>query len=43
MSPLFFLWLAQLEQKAKIADERRQELADAQALLDEEIEEASEA
>ena len=43
MSPLFFLWLAQIEQKAKIADERRQELADAQALLDEEIEEASEA
>jgi cytochrome c oxidase assembly factor CtaG len=43
MSPLFFLWLAQIEQKAKIADERRQELVDAQALLDEEIEEASEA
>jgi cytochrome c oxidase assembly factor CtaG len=31
MTPLFFLWLAQIEQKAKIADQRRQELADAQA------------
>ena len=31
LSPLFFLWLAQVEQKARIADQRRQELADAQA------------
>ena len=31
MTPLFFLWLAQIEQKARIADQRRQELADAQA------------
>ena len=31
MTPLFFLWLAQIEQKAKIADQKRQELADAQA------------
>jgi len=30
MTPLFFLWLAEMEQKAKIADQRRQELADAQ-------------
>ena len=31
MTPLFFLWLAQIEQKARISDQRRQELADAQA------------
>ena len=35
MSPLFFLWLAQIEQKAKIADQKRQELADAQAKTEE--------
>jgi putative membrane protein len=31
LTPLFFLWLAQVEQKARIADQRRQELAEAQA------------
>ncbi len=31
LSPLFFLWLAQVEQKARIADQRRQEQAEAQA------------
>ena len=31
MTPLFFLWLSQIEQKARIADQQRQELADAQA------------
>jgi len=35
MSPLFFRWLAQIEQKAKIEDERRQELEE---YADEEIE-----
>jgi putative membrane protein len=35
MTPLFFLWLSQVEQKARIADQRRQELADAQAMLKE--------
>jgi cytochrome c oxidase assembly factor CtaG len=43
MSPLFFRWLAQVEQKAKIEDERRQELEEAQEYADEEIEETSEA
>jgi cytochrome c oxidase assembly factor CtaG len=43
MSPLFFRWLAQIEQKAKIEDERRQELEEAQEYADEEIEETSEA
>ena len=38
MSPLFFRWLAQIEQKAKIEDERRQELEEAQEYADEEIE-----
>jgi cytochrome c oxidase assembly factor CtaG len=42
MSPLFFFWLAQIEQKAKIADQRRQELADAEQ-AEEEIEETSQA
>jgi hypothetical protein len=32
---LFFLWLAQIEQKARIADQRRQELAEAQARAEE--------
>ena len=41
MTPLFFLWLAQIEQKARIADQKRQELADAQASK-EEIEQTSE-
>ena len=31
MTPLFFLWLAQIEQKARIDDQKRQELAEAQA------------
>jgi hypothetical protein len=35
MTPLFFHWLAQIEQKAKIADQKRQELADAQAKTEE--------
>ncbi len=35
LTPLFFLWLSQLEQKARIADQQRQELADAQARLKE--------
>jgi putative membrane protein len=38
MSPLFFRWLAQIEQKAKIEDERRQELEETQEYADEEIE-----
>ena len=42
MTPLFFLWLAQIEQKQKIADQRRQALAEAQA-VEEEIEQTSEA
>ena len=44
MTPLFFLWLAQIEQKARIADQRRQELADAQAKgakAEDQIEESS--
>jgi cytochrome c oxidase assembly factor CtaG len=41
MTPLFFLWLAQIEQKARIADQKRQELAEAQA-AEEEIEQTSE-
>jgi putative membrane protein len=32
MTPLFFLWLAQIEQKQRIADQRRQEQAEAQAV-----------
>lgn len=39
ITPLFFFWLAQIEQKAKIADQRRQELAAAQ----EDMEQTSEA
>ena len=35
MTPLFFLWLAQIEQKAKIEDQKRQELADAQVKMKE--------
>jgi len=35
MTPLFFLWLAQIEQKARIADQKRQELAEAQAKMQE--------
>src|SRR5207245_9275346 len=30
MSPLFFLWLAQMEQQAKLADQKRQEAAEAE-------------
>ena len=41
MTPLFFLWLAQIEQKARIADQKRQELVDAQA-AEEEKEQRSE-
>jgi len=33
MTPLFFLWLAQIEQKARIADQKRQELAEAQVKM----------
>ncbi len=33
MTPLFFLWLSQIEQKARVEDQKRQELADAQAQL----------
>lgn len=35
MTPLFFLWLAQIEQKTKIADQKRQELAEAQLKAEE--------
>lgn len=42
MTPLFFLWLAQVEQKAKIADQRRQELAATRA-AQEDMEQTSEA
>jgi putative membrane protein len=35
MTPLFFLWLAQIEQKTKIADQKRQELAEAQLRAEE--------
>ena len=35
MSPLFFRWLAQIEQKARIEDERRQELEEAQEYANE--------
>ena len=42
MTPLFFLWLAQIEQKARIADQKRQDLADAQA-SEERIEQTPEA
>jgi cytochrome c oxidase assembly factor CtaG len=31
MTPLFFRWLAQIEQKARIVDQRRQEMAEAHA------------
>jgi hypothetical protein len=41
MTPLFFFWLAQIEQEAKIADQKWQELADTQAVK-EEIEQTSE-
>ena len=42
MSPLFFRWLGQLEEKAKIADQRRQE--EEEALLEaEQMGETSEA
>ncbi|MGZ6386988.1 MAG: hypothetical protein ACXWOL_16345 [Ktedonobacteraceae bacterium] len=41
MTPLFFLWLAQIEQKARIADQKRQELTDAH-VAEEEIEQTSE-
>ena len=33
MSPLFFRWLGQIEEKAKIADQRRQEEMEAEAAL----------
>jgi len=42
MSPLFFRWLAQIEQQAKVADQKREEEAEA-ARLEEEAEEAKEA
>ncbi|GAC1568694.1 MAG: cytochrome c oxidase assembly protein [Ktedonobacteraceae bacterium] len=42
MSPLFFRWLGQLEAKAKLADQRRQEEEDA-LMGEEEIEEGSQA
>ena len=42
ITPLFFFWLAQIEQKAKIADQRRQELAAARA-TQEDLEQTSEA
>jgi hypothetical protein len=42
MSPLFFRWLGQLEAKAKIADQQRQEEEDA-FMEEEEIEQRSEA
>ena len=35
MTPLFFLWLAQIEQKTRIDDEKRQELAESQAKMEE--------
>ena len=35
MSPLFFRWLAQIEQRARIEDERRQELEEAQEYANE--------
>src|SRR5260370_34507377 len=41
MSPLFFRWLAQIEQKAKIEDERRQELEEAQEDAHEGLQETS--
>jgi len=41
MTPLFFLWLAQIEQKARIDDQKRQELSEAQA-AEGEIEQTSE-
>src|SRR5690242_16741081 len=45
MTPLFFRWLGQIEEKARINDQRLQELAEAEAAMGEieEIEEASEA
>jgi putative membrane protein len=39
MSPLFFRWLGQIEQQAKVNDQRRQEEAEDEAELDEEYEE----
>jgi putative membrane protein len=33
MTPLFFLWLGQIEQKARINDQRLQELAEAEAAM----------
>lgn len=42
MSPLFFRWLAQIEQRARIADQRRQEMLEAEE-AEAEIEETSEA
>jgi cytochrome c oxidase assembly factor CtaG len=35
MSPLFFRWLAQIEQQAKLADQQRQEEAEAEAVMQE--------
>ena len=40
MSPLFFRWLGQLEEKAKIADQRRQE--EEEAMLEAEAEQIGE-
>jgi putative membrane protein len=42
MTPLFYLWLAQIEQKQKITDQLRQEQAESQA-AEEGIEHTSEA
>jgi hypothetical protein len=33
MTPLFFLWLSQIEQKARVEDQKRQELIEAQAQM----------
>jgi hypothetical protein len=33
--PLFFLWLAQVEQKARLEDQKRQELAETQSKMKE--------
>ena len=38
MTPFFFLWLQQMENKAKLADQRRQQALDAEAALEDEEE-----
>jgi len=42
MSPLFFRWLAQMEEKAKLNDGRLQELAEAQEAEAARLEEGAE-